>query len=268
MLLRKILKLPSKQYSILHHIRLPTMHCFALIIMALSIAFADDSAPNLFEPEADISPALKSNPSHNSASSIATPDFGNIPPADSIVTPYSTGIFEVSTSNPQDLEATSSEHREELIGDSNSAATMDVLNSECSVDSIQTNGKFRRQQQLCRPQRAKNGLGINGADQDGGDNSQAQSDMEDTAYAREHVGEDIDAKRICDSVNDRRKLPFCCRGDTWVSMGASLIGDCVGYIEGRPRCLGYRQRYCCSKYMIDVDWSIIGVNCRSMFAHL
>lgn len=234
------------------------MHCFLFVVAAIFMAVADLVAQDLAGSESDNSPAPAPISVPNIINSVAITDFRNRWPTDStLVTPYDAGSFETSTSNPQDSESTQYDYQNKLLDGLNDGENINILGNRCAIDRSQTNGRFRKRQENCQV--------LDNANQINYDDPQVRADLEDAAYAKEHAGDDVDARNICDLNHNIRKIPLCCRGREYIVLEIKYVKDCVVYIEGRPRCRNYRQRYCCRRFGGGWQTRTSGTDCAAMF---
>lgn len=146
------------------------------------------------------------------------------------------------------------------------AVNTDISISECSSETAQTLNMLQTRSQ-CSP-----------TDDSIARDAQAREDAKDAAFAKAFLKAhptyrvDEDAEWICKHWPKWRPLPLCCRGRTIIT--PSRIGDtmvveeCVMYIEGRPRCIDYRRRFCCWLLGFAYKSYDEGIDCVYMYAHV
>lgn len=153
----------------------------------------------------------------------------------------------------------------EAIPSSIHAVNTDISMSQCSSDTAQTSNILQKRSQ-CPP-----------TDDSIARDAREREDAEDAAFAETFLKAhpkyraDADAEWICKHWPKWRPLPLCCRGR--IILLPSPIGDtmvveeCVMYIQGRPRCIDYRRRFCCWQLGYALEHYDEGIDCVYMFAH-
>lgn len=156
-----------------------------------------------------------------------------------------------------------------LIPSSIAAVNTDISKSECSSSISHSSKTLRTREQ------GQQYFPVGDCADAVAREIQAQKDAEDAAWAEAyleaHPDEDVDKKAefVCKRIPDYRILPLCCRGPQ-ISIGDKpfvtlVLQNCVAFIEGRPRCMGFRNRFCCWVLGYGFFFQNSGVDCRTMY---
>ncbi|MCJ1426677.1 hypothetical protein MMC29_004580 [Sticta canariensis] len=250
--------------------------CNALLLATISKTIADPLALDYILPDG-LLPASDSSFEDNPNPS-TSPNWKALPPVESnFVAVVGTDSSEWSDSDVQSPDIFSLDNQDGfntgLVANSIAAASTDISNSECSSGTAQISNtlRSREKRQICPP--------IKGSDPatEIQEQQKSKEDIEDeawtAAYEEEH-GKEVDKKAefVCQRIPDHRILPLCCRGPQiavgWAPLVTIVVENCVAFIEGRPRCMDLRRRFCCWLLGFSGTHLTKGIDCRTMYENL